>query len=43
MSLRSRLAKLEKAKPPQRITLSEAIEANDPDLTRQFLAERLDF
>jgi hypothetical protein len=39
MSLKARLAKLEKAKPPQTITLSQAIEADDPDLTRQFLAQ----
>jgi hypothetical protein len=39
MSLRTRLAKLEKAKPPQAITLSQAIAANDPELTRQFLAQ----
>jgi hypothetical protein len=39
VSLKTRLAKLEKAKPPQSITLSQAIEADDPDLTRQFLAQ----
>jgi hypothetical protein len=38
-TLLSRVKKLEKAKPPQTITLSQAISANDPDLTRQILAQ----
>jgi hypothetical protein len=37
MSLRSRLAKLEKAKPPQQITLSQALD--DPALSEAFLAQ----
>jgi hypothetical protein len=39
MSLWTRLAKLEKAKPPQAITLSQAIEANDAATTEAFLAQ----
>jgi hypothetical protein len=39
VSLRSRLAKLEKDKPPPGITLFRAIEANDPDLSAAFLAQ----
>jgi hypothetical protein len=39
VSLKSRLAKLEKHKPPQTITLSQAIEANDAATTEAFLAQ----
>jgi hypothetical protein len=38
-TLLNRVKKLEKAKPPQTITLSQAISADDPELTRQFLAQ----